>query len=149
MGAIIGSISLVCFIFGGGYLIYAFFKKRNKKNPLIAMFVSLLLFVVGAVITPSSNPIDKTTDYLEYANSSALPTDVEKVTIDNKKMIFEFDYDSKFGDYIKNLRETNNVDDRMKTYFEENKIEKVQMKSSAGDMLLSSDYGVKFIISEE
>ena len=149
MGAIIGAIGLVGFIFGGGYLIYAFFKKRNKKNPLIVMLISFLLFVFGVVITPSSNPIDTTSSYLEYANKSALPTDEDKVIIDNDKMIFEFDYDSKFGDYIKNLRETNNVDDRMKAYFEENKIEKVQMKSSAGDMLLASGYGVKFIILEE
>ena len=149
MGAIIGAIGLVGFIFGGGYLIYAFLKKRNKKNPLIVMLISFLLFVFGVVITPSSNPIDTTSSYLEYANKSALPTDVEKVIIDNDKMIFEFDYDSKFGDYMKTLREIDNVDKRMKTFFKENKVKEVQLKSSAGDILLSSGYGVKFIILEE
>lgn len=88
---------------------------------------------------------DLTEDYKKYAEETALPIEgVESVTKDGDTLTFEFPYNSKFGEYLKQLRSTNQVDGRLKTFFEDRDVKTVVLKSDVGNMILSSKYEVKF-----
>lgn len=84
-------------------------------------------------------------EYVAYANESALPTeDIDAVTLEGETMTFEFAYNGQFGKYMQTLREGGKVDDRLKEYFSKHDSKTVILKSDVGNMILGTDYGVKF-----
>lgn len=88
---------------------------------------------------------DMLDDYITYAQSVALPTEnIDSVTLDGDTLTFIFDYNGQFGEFMKTLRKSNAVDERLKTYFKDNNVKTVELKTEAGNILLSSDYDVKF-----
>lgn len=86
-------------------------------------------------------------DYLSYAIENGLPTkDISSITKNGGTLTFIFDYNGQFGKYMQQLRETHAVDKRVKGFFKEMKAKEVELKSSEGDMLLSMEYDVDFIL---
>lgn len=86
-------------------------------------------------------------DYLSYAIENGLPTkDISSITKNGGTLTFIFDYNGQFGKYMQQLREAHAVDKRVKGFFKEMKAKEVELKSSEGDMLLSMEYDVDFIL---
>lgn len=86
-------------------------------------------------------------DYLSYAIENGLPTkDISTITKNGDTLTFIFDYNGQFGKYMQQLREAHAVDKRVNGFFKEMKAKEVELKSSEGDMLLSMEYDVDFIL---
>lgn len=154
LGLLVTVISLV-------WLILTLIKKGNRKKPLITFVVGLVLFISGLALsgdaeTSSSetneSEVSSTTekeilqDYVSYAKEVALPTEnIQSITLKDNTMVFTFDYNGQFGKYMYKLRDINKVDNRLKDYFDQSEVKRVQLKSDAGNMILSNQYGVEFI----
>lgn len=154
LGLLVTVISLV-------WLILTLIKKGNRKKPLITFVVGLVLFISGLALsgdaeTSSSetneSEVSSTTekdilqDYVSYAKEVALPTEnIQSITLKDNTMVFTFDYNGQFGKYMHKLRDINKVDNRLKDYFDKSEVKRVQLKSDAGNMILSNQYGVEFI----
>lgn len=92
MYALIGLSGIACIVFGvpitGLILLYKLFKKqathKDKKRPVIAMAIGIVLLVVGLVLTPSNeNNADSTTEKNE-STTETVNSEKEDETTDGE-----------------------------------------------------------------
>ncbi|MGG5338578.1 hypothetical protein IGJ48_001272 [Enterococcus pernyi] len=157
----VGILGLLVTIAALVWLVFTFIKNGNRKKPLITFVVGLIMFISGLAFSGDTKTNSSETngsevssvtekdilqDYVSYAKEVALPIeDIQSVILKDNTMVFTFDYNGQFGKYMQKLREINEVDNRLKDYFDQSEVKKVQLKSDEGNMILSYQYGVEFI----